>query len=380
MDTTRTLRVSRVTRVTGVGRAGPRRAALALATGVLALAVGTAPAVAAPRWTALPPEAPDSVLYDVSSADGATWAVGMSYGKESLFAPYAVRWDGTSWVTPPQPLAAARLDGVAVRAADDVWAVGADDVPEDENGALIQHWDGTAWEVVDLGMSLGASSRLNAIDVTPGGDLWAIGVRVEAGVEQPLALTLRAGQDQWEEVDMTGAGDVGFASDVLALAPDDVYVFGAGVAHFDGSGWKQQQLPGSVSGVLLDGATARARDDVWAVGHAWDETLGRHPVALHFDGAAWEAVPVLREPGQLFDIAFDATGTPVAVGETRDPQVEPEGNYVLTLAANGAFEHVEHVAGGGTLFDVERDGEGRLWAVGSTSAWDDMTPFAARRQ
>lgn len=111
------------------------RTATALAVGlVVALTTAAAPASAGgAAWRDIsPPESDGAVLFDVETAGGATWAVGLRNDATTRsFAPVALRWTGTGWEAPAQPVERARLDDLAVGAPDQVWAVGS----QEEEGA-----------------------------------------------------------------------------------------------------------------------------------------------------------------------------------------------------------------------------------------------------
>ncbi|NYI05589.1 hypothetical protein [Allostreptomyces psammosilenae] len=346
---------------------------MALAAGLVAAATGAAPAFAdGAQWRPVAPALTDTVLYDVSSADGATWAVGIHIPEDAPFAPAALRWTGDAWVETPQPLAEARLDDIAVRSADEVWAVGstqgASDLP------IVQRWNGAAWEVVhQVPLPDGDFGGFSSVEVSPDGTVWATGwAYSETQGRTPLVLTGSA-DGGWKAHDLPAANGLDTAA-VLPLADDDVYLAGYdGITHFDGETWSEQTLPGRFQDVVVADLAARGPDDVWAVGHLEDNRLWRRPVVLHFDGTEWRSVPTPAETGQLRGIAFDAEGAPVVVGETVDPAVDPSGEYVLTLTENGRFTHTEQVPGAGHLYGADTDDQGRVWAVGVTP-YDATTP------
>lgn len=94
------------------------------------------------------------------------------------------------------------------------------------------------------------------------------------------------------------------ASDIKALAPDDIWVLGwvlggengedveTRAYHWDGTRWTAMDLPTTVT--ALDGV---ASDDLWAVGSRYGKgdagpgLPGGQPAAVHWDGRAWKLVP-----------------------------------------------------------------------------------------
>src|ERR1041384_1184996 len=95
--------------------------------------------------------------------------VGGDAGGQAL----AERWDGAEWATVPAaaPGDASRLFGVTAVSSDDAWAVGSWDVGASDHG-LIEHWDGQAWTQFPTT----AVNDLNAVDSSPTGGVWAVGV------------------------------------------------------------------------------------------------------------------------------------------------------------------------------------------------------------
>ena len=72
-----------------------------------------------------------------------------------------MHWDGSTWSivagTPNVGSGANFLYGVDARAANDVWAVGNDDLADP---TLIEHWNGSAWSTVPAHSGVGT---LNAV-------------------------------------------------------------------------------------------------------------------------------------------------------------------------------------------------------------------------
>jgi hypothetical protein len=71
-------------------------------------------------------------------------------------------------------------------------------------------------------------------------------------------------------------------SDVIAVAPNDVFVAGAQLLHWDGTAWTDVGEPG----VQYQHVWASGDDDVWVT------TLSTFELH-HYDGVAWSTVPVL---------------------------------------------------------------------------------------
>jgi len=149
------------------------------------------------------------------------------------------------------------LVAVAARTSGDIWAVGtvrSDTITRN----LIQHWDGTQWTIVPSPNQSSSADALNAVAIVSATDVWAAGDYAEA--------------NDWAHPAML---------------------------HWDGSAWQVVPVPqpsGAQAG-SLSGLTARAADDVWAVGsynlYGYWRTL-----TLHWNGSSWSIVssPTPRPP------------------------------------------------------------------------------------
>ncbi|MFF9070582.1 hypothetical protein ACF09E_35075 [Streptomyces sp. NPDC014891] len=369
------------------------RAATAVAVGLASfVAVSAAPAAAETHhWRNVSPSDSDgSVLFDVETAGGATWAVGSrSDATTRPFAPVALRWTGTRWQAPPQPAEHGRLEDLAVGAPDQVWAVGTrnEEVGEDDwdrGRALLQHWNGKAWRAVELPFPEGAQwTSLSAVDVDARGAVWVHGGYTDASGEYlPALFRGRAdGSGGWTML----PADTGltWVSQLEAGPGGVVLAIGDGVSRFDGGAWTKQKLPSELDGAMYDGIERRSGNEIWAVGHIRDENLWRRPVVIRFDGRAWSVVRTPAETGQLFDLAFDGSGRPVIVGETLNPEVNPAGNYVLTLGPDGLLKRAENPRGAGFLYGAATDEAGRVWTVGGAAGADggvSPSPYAGIRR
>jgi hypothetical protein len=88
--------------------------------------------------------------------------------------------------------------------------------------------------------------------------------------------------------------------------------------HWDGTSWTAVPVPATpTGGGELDGVSAVSTNDVWAVG----DSSGQGPVIRHWNGTSWTAVPPASPPGtqhpgsdRLNDLAATPTGQAWAVG------------------------------------------------------------------
>ena len=265
-------------------------------------------------------------LYGVSAvASDDVWAVGYhniaNYGSEKTMA---LHWDGAAWTIVPT----ANLDqnanellGVAAVSSDDVWAVGFGASTSNLVGRpLVQHWDGSSWSLVatpDTGSGFSSLTGITAISST---DVWAVG---ESG-DHPLIEHWDG--SAWSIV--TGASSGGELYGVSAGGPDDVWAVGELVSgrhstplieHWNGSAWSVVPSPrGRLPFTSLSSVSAVAPGDAWAVGATYDKlTVTFRTFTVHWNGSRWAAVGSpnpSREYDDLQGVTASAGGDVWAVG------------------------------------------------------------------
>jgi hypothetical protein len=187
---------------------------------------------------------------------------------------------------------------------------------------LILHWDGSSWQLVaspDLvtnGTINSTTNELNGVAVIAPNDAWAVGYGVSSNVPYQT-MTLHWDGTAWNLVASPNVATPGYynaLNDVAAVSSNDVWAVGgvpvdlAGAVtgqysvlmHWDGSTWQLSGAPSETvtwSDTTRLGATARATNDVWAVGRYY---------AWHWDGSGWQ---VSANSGQnLRDIHGSSTG------------------------------------------------------------------------
>ncbi|WP_460514810.1 hypothetical protein [Flindersiella endophytica] len=324
----------------------------------------------APVWTESPTGQASAILYRVEATGGSMWTVGIELN--GGFAPLALRRDGTRWTKPEQPFASGRLDDLAVTARDDVWAVGS--TPDAvESKPVLEHWDGSAWTIVQAPeLPPGEYGGFSAVATAgPDQDVWVYGSSAPVG-EDWRQLLYRYRDGRWTPVDLAGTEHILAAWDLNPITPDNVWLWGVGgIAHFDGTSWKQAELPGDTGErhINIQDVVVRADDDIWAVGHRPDDELWRRPLVLHFDGRSWTEIPSPAITGQLHGIEF-LRGRPIAVGEN------PQTTETLVLGLDcDRFVRTSEPPNAGSLYGSVIDG-GRLWAVGTGAPEPGTVPRA----
>ena len=131
--------------------------------------------------------------------------------------------------------------------ANDIWAVGFTD-----SGTFAEHFNGTSWTVVPTPTPAGSvGAQLLGVTATASNNVWAVG----------------------ENVTHDSAGNP---------------IFSPLIEHFDGTSWSIIASPSLASQGLLNGVTAIAADNIWAVGSLGHGRGGN--LIEHFDGTSWSVV------------------------------------------------------------------------------------------
>ncbi|MFL6072076.1 MAG: hypothetical protein ACJ73S_01515 [Mycobacteriales bacterium] len=354
-------------------------------------------------WSTVP--SPDVVgarsteLRAVAGASpGDLWAVGTADNSTTV----AMHWDGTRWTVVPSPSPAAhqnQLDGVTVTPAGDAWAVG------NTNGAILtEHWDGSTWTAVPGPPTTRRNEELYQVVARSATDVVAVGRSDFAG------LVARWDGASWQVVRTAraGYGDQSLA-DVSTLADTTAWAVGTYhdgalrrplAQHWDGAAWRRQDLPLPVDDtspngapkddIELHGISARADDDVWAVGEAGligGLSGSYRTLVYHWDGTRWQLVPSPNPHGtglahRLYSVVAVGPSDVWAVGEYELPG---QGSNPLALHWDGTSWHEAFVPPGPNLYnpllDVTAAGAGGLWAVGSSGdVFAGTRPIARRYQ
>lgn len=304
-------------------------------------------------WTRVPSPSPgvysgggtNVTLYTVGgvSTDD-LWALGSYktvHDSDSFvgFQSFALHWDGTNWTqveTPQTPVGGtgASLYGMEAVATDDVWAVGMRVAPDFgaavSTVGLVLHWDGSQWtELPPPPIVSIHRNELYDLAVFGPDDILAVGGHSGDGFGPPEnPYVVRWDGSEWSLVEGVPApGLQNFVEDMVAITPDDVWLVGhlyeSGsqpyLAHYDGTSWQRLVPEGSWPFAELRAVTARATDDVWAVG-VYTETTPPAPgrkLILHYDGTSWTQVPADAEgplDGTLWDVAALPNGHLWTVG------------------------------------------------------------------
>ncbi|MET7324458.1 hypothetical protein [Streptomyces sp. NPDC005549] len=259
------------------------------------------------------------------------------------------------------------------------------------------------WSATDL--TRVGDAALTGVTRVDGDTTWVYGVRVrQEGKVQPrtpLLLARDDGERSWREIPMPAFADrSNRISAISAVSRDDAWAVGLyeesrGVfltQHWDGTEWRVVDAP-APEGTKLAGAglldvSARARDDVWAVG--WlivvdsevpnpDKPGGTiqetHAEAMlqHWDGEAWHLVPV-PDAASLWTnsvtaLADDDVWVSGYTSEDQPAMLHYDGTSWSRVP-------VPYDGVNGELIDLEARGANDVWAAGRTLDDDEDTGHA----
>jgi hypothetical protein len=269
-------------------------------------------------WTQVtsPDPGPEvSTLLAVSaSGPSDAWAVGYYFtrGSATTFAPQALHWDGSSWTLMPFPVLHHEIDTEGISVADispdDAWLVAG----QLRGPPVIAHWDGTAWSRVTVPTGV---RSLTAVAASGPDDVWAVGIA--KGANFP-AVILHYNGRAWQK----SAAPPGFpVRAITSISRTQAWVVGGdgktSAAEWNGSAWHVVPTPALSTEDALYAVSGTAKGGVWAVGSYEDFSRGGgnpQPMALHWDGTAWTAVPAIgTAPGaDGFTGTFLGVATPTA--------------------------------------------------------------------
>jgi hypothetical protein len=258
-----------------------------------------------------------SVLNGVSARSAAdAWAVGYyinpTTGAEETLV---LHWNGTGWskVASPNPAGTSSgddnaLNGVSAASSSDAWAVGFYKNPTTHAfETLVLHWNGTNWgKVVSPnpgGTSPGDLNDPIGVSTFSATSAWAVGDHQSPTTGATETLLLHWNGTNWSTVASPNPGgtsgfDINKLPSVSADSATDAWAVGfyqnptnlaveTLILHGNGSSWSRVTSPnpgGTGSGGFnrLNGVSARAATDAWAVGSYTGGTL-----VLHWNGTRW---------------------------------------------------------------------------------------------
>ena len=360
----------------------------------LATAV-TPPATAAgsgefcgPGWQRIstPAVQQHSSLADVDGVADDLWAVGEHHRQGRGEQAFAIHWDGQSWSTTETvdraDAFATQLDGVAVVAHADVWAVGSSTFTGGGTRFFAERWTGSTWSATPTPDVTGSGERLLAVDGVAAGDAWAVGTR---GSDSERTAVLHWDGAAWSVVPSPSPGTgKNLLWGVAAVSPTQAWAFGGAadsdgtadplVLRWNGIAWsvvaQADDLPDDA--YLLDGEVA-PDGDVWTAGGApWSSGAVPRSVFQHREGGTWTTRSVGGEKWQGISPVSDSDVWLTGFTTT----AHWDGSSVTPLS----FPPARGDSALGSLRAVQAVGPNEVWTVGWSDGWTEQStvPVALR--
>lgn len=294
------------------------------------------------------------------------------------------RWNGTSWLSPALVNAGmTRLESVWGAGVNTVWASGTETNTQGQSEGVIYAWNGSTWSKLagldtagwaningkapSNGWAVGANGSIAQYD----GTKWTL--TTSQVVKEFRSVWMTAQDDGWA----VGAGGQIYRWDSLTWKPqpgvttvdlkavwgtsrDDVWAVGnqGTVLHFTGSAWAS--IATGSTATFLSGIAGNGPNDVWIAG---DDIV-------HWDGSAWNKVtaPPIRLSG-----IFVQKSTVYGYGSAGIYQ------YANNAWTQVSAEYISKIAGDGTnLYAAGFKGiyqlSGMTWKLvsPSTAAFSDI--------
>ncbi|HUP28064.1 MAG TPA: hypothetical protein VM409_06485 [Chloroflexia bacterium] len=309
------------------------------------------------------------------------WAVGQQATIGGGSRTLTLHWDGTGWSVAPSPNVAEgagsrnQLYAVAALSANDVWAVGASADRTGKFRNLAMHWDGREWKVASPDSPGLLQNGLNAVDMLPGGEAWAVGTALSDEGKDPQMVLFHWAGSAWTQAPSPKHSSHNLLA-VRAIARNDAWAAGTDVLHWDGREWQQVPSPVDHPGGYLDGLLAPKHDDVWVTGND-----GNEAIAVHWNGSDWTGgvLPRLANGPFPHDIAALGTGEIWIAGEYSD---DPTYSIPMLLKWDGRIWHAVRNPFPGRsirLQGLAAVGD-TLWAAGTQQDAEGTLPIFLRRE
>lgn len=295
------------------------------------------------KWSIVPFQNPGgaNVLFTGVAAISANNVMAVGYVEVAggATSPLIEQWDGTSWSEELVNVGTGTLAGVAVVAANDIWAVGA--TGGSISRTFILHWDGSAWTQI-ASPTPDPSDELWSVTALSSSDVWAVGNGYTGG--QYLALTEHWNGSAWSAVSSPSPDPVtNMLMSVAGISANDVWAVGYTYSqtlteHWNGTTWSVVSSPSGPGGTgSLYGVMAVSSSDVWAVGNYLapippnNQTV-QQALTEHWNGMAWSIVPATNPSvfnNSLYAVVAMSTNDVWAVGAFTSGQSGQVGNTLI---------------------------------------------------
>jgi hypothetical protein len=301
------------------------------------------------------------------------WVVGYLYDQRTgRDLPVAQHWDGSKFTKVSVPAGSPgynHLEGVAMVAANDVWAVGYS-TPRYYSyifNPLIEHWDGSAWKVVPSPyQGLGELTAITAISST---DIWAVGLR---WTNPEGTLILHWNGSEWSTLSDGHSADSSTLRGVAAVSADAVYMGGSAFGgngdtitfaeRWNGSTFVSEPTVNDSEYNVFNALAADPSGAVWGVG--WKSPdLGYFAFTERYDGSAWkiEPTPDFGPPNSnLYGVTMPSATQAWAVGYQSGHGIGP---VIIRWDGTRWLVDPNPATTCCTLYGIAQAGNA-LWAVG----------------
>jgi hypothetical protein len=234
-----------------------------------------------------------------------------------------LRWNGTAWKQYAGPASVYDVRQVSAISSTSAWAVGETFGAAAANVGAILRWNGTAWALAATYTLSPTDTELQAVAARTTHDAWAVGdyCAAKCSVGNPPAyhtLILHWNGTSWSRtrspnpstsfitldgVTATAANDAWAVGSYCAsdCGPTGNQVFKTLVLHWNGSTWTQEKSPNPTACFpqsFLTAVAAGSASDAWAVGSTPDNSsgCGLGPLTAHWDGTSWSQVAAPSPP------------------------------------------------------------------------------------
>lgn len=243
-----------------------------------------------------------NALAAVTSTD--IWAVGTGYKQVNhnyKYLPLISHWNGSAWSAVPVPYRKnSGFWGVAAVSTNDVWAVGEYTVGG-EYRTLIEQWNGSHWSVVPSPNNGYLSNSLAAVTVISANDIWAAGSAFVFSTPNNVTLLEHWDGTQWSIVSSPNVSNslYDFLNGISADASNDVWAVGyyeiSGavytlVEQWNGSQWSIVPSPNVQSDSSLSAVAALTNSNAWAVGNYANGQGSEDALIEQWNGSQWSVV------------------------------------------------------------------------------------------
>lgn len=252
------------------------------------------------HWAAVGTPIPNARLNAISmdSADDG-WAVGVTMTNTGDFdQPLVLHYTRGSWQTvkaPANPKTSA--EKVKMVSANEGWMLLYDG--KHPNGAnslaygysLLRYQNGT-WANVPLGFRK-PSMVVTDLDARQPGEVWLVGLDITVTNNIQPGFAAHYSHGAWTPYIGAAIGaDASDLNSVSELAPNDVWVSGNGLYHFDGAHWSKASIQGTISGMSSNVMPPIGQVVMFSPSEGWAFPLFAGPpelqdTAVRYDHGAW---------------------------------------------------------------------------------------------